>query len=119
LTSSKKIDVRLGNWIEGRCTRLECCISESEQHIDERLISLKMAHAEAETDRVKMEKQFRDLKLEVHRINRFFERESMAHPQQKSGIINSTESASPHPPSDVAANGPNGHRIEHQRYVSV
>jgi hypothetical protein len=46
-----------------------------------------MARMEAETCRVKMEKQFRYLKLEVHHINRFFEGESMAHLQEKFGII--------------------------------
>jgi hypothetical protein len=36
-----------------------------------------MAHAEAEASWVDMEQQFGDLKLEVNRINRFFERENM------------------------------------------
>jgi hypothetical protein len=46
-----------------------------------------MACAEADQGRRLLEKQFDGLKLEVHRMNHLLERETMANPMGKPGII--------------------------------
>jgi hypothetical protein len=76
-------------------------VHEVEQCSEERLVSLEMARAEAESSRVDLEKQFGDLKLEVNRINRFFERETMGDPQGRPSIFSGGESQS----AAVAAKG--------------
>jgi hypothetical protein len=68
------MEVHLGEKIEGRCIGLEQRVIEGEQRAEERIISLKMARTEAEASRAALEKQFDDLRLEVHHVNRFMER---------------------------------------------
>jgi hypothetical protein len=68
-----------------------------------------MVRAEAEAERMDLDKHFSGLKLEVGRLNRFMERETMAFPQGRPGILNVNDSASAHPPP---SNGPNKHRVE-------
>jgi hypothetical protein len=54
--------------------------------------------------RAALEKQVDGLKLEVHRVNRFFDRETMAHPQDKPDIFPNVES------SGAAVGGIDAHR---------
>jgi hypothetical protein len=86
------METRLGNHIEGCCVGLEQRMTKVEQRADECLISLEMACTESETGRAAIEKQFDGLKLEVHRINHFLEKESMVNHQDKQGILGTTES---------------------------
>jgi hypothetical protein len=71
-----------------------------------------MARAEVEADRVVMDKQFGDLKLEVDHLNLFLERENMTHSQGQSGILSASKSAPAPPPLSNPADSPDGHRIE-------
>jgi hypothetical protein len=71
------MEARLGEKIEGRCSGLEQHVLESEQHNEERLISLEMARSESETSRVEIDKRVDGLKLEVLCINKFLEQENL------------------------------------------
>jgi hypothetical protein len=104
------MESRLVEKIEGRCGALEKCVLQGEQRSKECFISLEMFCAEAESERVEMDKQFRGLKLEVNRINCFLERETMAHAQDKHGILTINKSA--RPTSNQFTDGPVGHRVE-------
>jgi hypothetical protein len=64
--------------IEGRCGGLNCHVDDIEQKTEERLVSLEMARTEVEMGRADLEKQFDGLRLELGRLNRFMERESLA-----------------------------------------
>jgi hypothetical protein len=57
----------------------------------ERFIALEMSRIELESNHTDMEKQFDGPKLEVHRINRFLERENLANEQGRSGILSNAE----------------------------
>jgi hypothetical protein len=113
LDEMQRMKARLFERIDGRWSGLEQRVINIEQLSEERLISLEMSRTEAAAERVDMEKPLGDLKLEVGRINRFLERESMANPHTKPSIISTTESASAPPPSSTIADGPNGHRVAH------
>ncbi|KAK3135672.1 hypothetical protein QOZ80_5BG0422000 [Eleusine coracana subsp. coracana] len=65
-----------------------------------------MARTESELDRSGLAKKLGDIKLEVNRINRFFERENLENPRAKPGIFSASGSATAHTSTD----GPNGHR---------
>jgi hypothetical protein len=93
LDELQKMESHLGDRIEGRCGDLENRVAASEQRAEERLISLEMARSEVEQGHAAMEKQFDGLRLEVHRMNRFFERENMAGQQDKPSIISKAEAA--------------------------
>jgi hypothetical protein len=66
LDELQKMETRLGDRIEGRCSDIGCRVVEFEQHVEERFISLEMARTKADQGRSVMEQQFDDLKLEVH-----------------------------------------------------
>jgi hypothetical protein len=85
--------VCLGEKIEGRCSGLE------------------MARTEAEASHSTLEKQFDDMRLEVHRANHFMERETMQHACGGHNIIGGSDpvSAVHHQEADVTGN----------RYVSA
>jgi hypothetical protein len=85
------MEVRHGEKIEGRCSGLKQCVVEGEQRAEERLISLEMAHTEAEASRAMLEKQFDDLCLEVHHVNHFMERETMQHAHGGQGIFDGSD----------------------------
>jgi hypothetical protein len=112
LNEMQHMEVRLGEKIKGRCSRLEQHVHDFDQRAKEKFIFLKMARTEANSESATMDKQFGDLKLEVGHINRFLERETMSHAIEKLGILNTNESA-PRPPSSAPIDGPDGHRIEH------
>jgi hypothetical protein len=107
-----EMESRLGEKIKGRCEALKKHVLDGEQCSEERFISLEMFHAETESERAEMDKQFGGLKLEVNRINRFLERENMAHAQGKPGILTINESASARPTSNPFADGPDGHNVD-------
>jgi anion-transporting ArsA/GET3 family ATPase len=93
LEELQKMELRLTDTIEGRCSGLERYVMEVEHHSEERLVSLEMARTEVETGRTALEKHVDGLKLEVYRVNRFFKRETLAHPLDKHGIFHNSESA--------------------------
>jgi hypothetical protein len=103
--------VCLGEKIEGRCHGLEQRMIEGEQCTDERLISLEMPRTEAEVSHSVLKKQFDDMCLEVHCVNRFMERETMQHACGGHDIIGGSDpvSAVHHQEADVTGN----------RYVSA
>jgi hypothetical protein len=70
-----------------------------------------MSRTEATAKRIEMDKQLGGLKLEVGRINRFLEHESMANPHSKPGIISTTESALAPPPWSTITNAPDGYHV--------
>jgi hypothetical protein len=107
-----EIESHLGEKIEGRCGALKKRVLDGEQCSEERFISQEMFHTEMESECAEMDKQFRGLKLEVNCINRFLERENMAHAQGKPDILTIDESASTHPTSNPFADGPEGHRVD-------
>jgi hypothetical protein len=94
----QQIVQRLGEKVEGRCNGLET------------RVTLEMSRAEADVERTDLDKHVSDLALEVTRLNRFMERETMAHPHGKSGILSTTESASARPMLTAPVDGPEGHR---------
>jgi hypothetical protein len=109
----QKMEVRLGDCIEGCCHGIERRMADAEQRVEERLVLLEMARTELETDCTKIEKRMEGLKLEVHRVGCFLEHGSLGDPQGRPGIFGTTEST-PHPsPSTCEADGPSGHRVEH------
>jgi hypothetical protein len=112
LDKLQRMEARLNEKIKGHCSTLEKCINDVDQHFEEWLISLEMARAEVEADRVAMDKQFGDLKLEVDHLNLFLERENMTHSQGQSGILSASKSAPAPPPLSNPADSPDGHRIE-------
>jgi hypothetical protein len=76
------MEARLGEKIEGRCGGgLDTRVLEVEQKAEERYISLELFRTESEMGRATLESQFRDLKLEVNRLNRFMEHENLGDPQ--------------------------------------
>jgi hypothetical protein len=89
------METRLGDCIEGHCSGIERRVVEIEQRVEEQFISLDMARAESEQGRSAMEKQFDDLKLEVHQMNRLLEHDNMVTSQGTSGLINNLETTSP------------------------
>jgi hypothetical protein len=105
LDELQKMETWLGDRIEGCCSGIECCVVESEQHAKESPISLEMARTEANQGRSVMEKQFDDLKLEVHRMNRLLERDNMVNSQGTPGLIHNMKTSSPR--STVTS--PDGH----------
>ncbi|GJN20050.1 hypothetical protein PR202_gb07376 [Eleusine coracana subsp. coracana] len=110
----QKMESRLGDQIEGRCGGLESRVHEAEQKAEERFISLEMARSEVEAGRTSLEKHIGDIKLEVHRINRFFEQESLDNPQVKPSIFSNNVLASARHYGGAHANGPIGHRDDKQ-----
>jgi hypothetical protein len=107
-----KMETYLRDHMKQRCSELERRVVESEQRADERFISLEMARAELESGRADMEKSFEGLKLEVHRLNRSVECESPANNHGKPRIF-VAELVSPSSPTGAAADGPDGHHVEH------
>jgi hypothetical protein len=92
LNELQKMESRLDDRIEGRCGGgLERRVEEAEQRFKERLISLGMARAKAEQGRAPLKKQFDGLKLKVHRMNRFLERDNLVNQQEKQGIFTSKD----------------------------
>jgi hypothetical protein len=77
----------LSERIEDRCGGLEDRVERSEQHAEERIISLEMARTELESGRADLTKHVEDLQLKVNRVNHFFEREHMEHQTSKVGIF--------------------------------
>jgi hypothetical protein len=63
-------EARLSDKIEGRCGGLEQCVTDVELRSEERFILLEMSHveAEAEAERVEMDKQFGGLKLTLQEL---------------------------------------------------
>jgi hypothetical protein len=114
LDELQKMETWVGNRIEGRCTDLEQHAAEMEQHVKECLISQEMARSKSKQGHAHPEKQFDRLKLEVHRMNHLLERETLANPHDKSGIITGSESAFASPSSDALAVSPDGHRVDSQ-----
>jgi hypothetical protein len=110
---------RLDDRIEGRRQGIDHRMADSEHRVEERLISLEMARMESETGRTEIEKQVEGLKLKVHHVGRFLERENLGDPQGKPGIFRVVESTPPPPPHQATdADGPTGHRIEHHSGIS-
>jgi hypothetical protein len=103
----------LTDQIEGRCSGLECRVIDFEQHNEEHLISLEMAHSEAEIGHVEIEKRVDNLKLEVHRINRLLEHETLDSNHNKAGIFGPKELAHGGPHARSTVDGPEGHRCAH------
>jgi hypothetical protein len=62
-------------------------VDDIDQRVEEKFISLEMAHVEANAERIATNKQVNDLKLEVSHLNRFLERENLVNSQIKSGIF--------------------------------
>jgi hypothetical protein len=79
----QKMEVRLSDYIEGRCQGIERRMADSEQRVEERLVSLEMAWTESKSGRAEIEKWVKGLKLEVHHIGRFLKRENLGDPQGK------------------------------------
>jgi hypothetical protein len=84
---------RLGERIDDRCGGLEHHVEQSQQRAEERLVSLEMSRTEMEAGRAELEKQVDGLKLEVNRVNRFFECETMANHQRGACIFNPSDPA--------------------------
>jgi hypothetical protein len=109
------MEERLGDRILGHSQGIECRMADSKQRVEERLISLEMARTESKSDCAKIEKQVEGLKLEVHRVGCFLERENLGDAQGRPGIFGTVESAPPPPPPYASdADGPMGHRVQHQ-----
>jgi hypothetical protein len=104
------MEAHLAERIDGRCSGLEKSVINIKQR---HFISLEMARTEADVERVEMDRQLEGLKLEVGRINRFLECETMANNHTKLGIFSTTESALAPPPSSTIADGPDRHRVAH------
>jgi hypothetical protein len=85
------MEVCLDDWIDGRYGGLEHRVEEVKQRTEERLVSLEMARTKTETGHANLSKQFDSLKLEVNRLNRFIERETLAHQQGHPGIFTAVE----------------------------
>jgi hypothetical protein len=114
LDEMQRKEVRLSEKIDGRCSGLEQ--RDVEHRLEERPISLEMSRTEAAIECVEMDKQLRGLKLEVKRINKFLERESMANSHSKPGILATELTSAPHPSSTIV-DGPDGHRVaNHHQY---
>jgi hypothetical protein len=75
------MEARLDDQIDDRCGSLERRVEEVEQRTEERLVSLEMARTKTEMGHADLPKQFDSLKLEVNCLNRFIERETLAHLQ--------------------------------------
>jgi hypothetical protein len=106
LDELQKMETRLGDCIKGHCSGIKRRAVETERRAKERFITLKMAHAEADQGRLVMKKQFNDLKLEVHRMNRLLDHGNMVNSQGTLGLIHSVETTS----SAAATTGPDGQR---------
>jgi hypothetical protein len=103
LDEMQRMETRLSEKIEGRCSGLEKRVGDLEQHSEERFISLEMVYTEAKVECVNMDKQFTSLKLKLGRLNRLLEHENLVNSQCKPGIISTTESV------DLFADDPDGH----------
>jgi hypothetical protein len=62
-----------------------------EQRSEECFVSLEMSCVEADADRAKLGKQFDGLRLEVHRINWFMERETLENEHRGPGIFSGAD----------------------------
>jgi hypothetical protein len=111
LDKLQKMEIHLSDRIKGWCSGIEHKLTEVEQRVEEWFISLEMVRTESKSRHMDMEKHVDSLKLEVHRLNRFLERETMANPQDKPSIFTTVESARPST-SHVAADGPDGCRVD-------
>lgn len=104
------MELRLGDRIEGRCLHLEQRFNAAEQKAEARFISHVMGQSEFELWRPEVERRVNSVKLEVSRLNKFMERESLEKAGSKPGIF--FGSASARPPAGSSANGPIRHRDE-------
>jgi hypothetical protein len=111
LDELQRMESRLSDKIEGRCSGLEYRVVDAEQKVEEWFVSLEMARTEAETGCADLRKQFERLKLEVNWLNRFMEHENMTNPHTKPDIFTTVESSSPDPPLDAEVVDPEGHRV--------
>jgi hypothetical protein len=73
---------------------------------------LEIVRTEADVERADLHKHFSDVKLEVARLNRFMEHETMANPQSKTGILTTNELVSTHSPLMNATDGSERHRSD-------
>jgi hypothetical protein len=85
------MEVRLMEKIEGCCSTLEQPVVDVEQRSEECFVSLEMSCVEADADRAKLGKQFDGLRLEVHRINWFMERETLENEHRGPGIFSGAD----------------------------
>ncbi|GJN26362.1 hypothetical protein PR202_gb14288 [Eleusine coracana subsp. coracana] len=71
-----------------------------------------MSQFEVESWRPELKKRIDGLKLEVSRVNKFLERESLDNSSAKPGILPTKESASGRPPAGFGVDGPDGHCVD-------
>jgi hypothetical protein len=103
---------RLGEKVQGRCDDLETCVDAFEQRAEECFIVLEIVRTEADVERADLHKHFYDVKLEVARLNRFMEHETMANLQSKTGILTTNELVSTRSPLMNATDGSERHRSD-------
>lgn len=77
LDEMSHMEGRLTDTMVGHCGVLEQRIEENEQKMEARFIALEMDHAQLEGCKPDIEKRLYNLNLEMHRANRFMERETM------------------------------------------
>jgi hypothetical protein len=94
LEELRQMEARLNDRIDGHCGGLEHRVDEVKQKTEEHLVSLKMEHTKMEMGHPDLSKQFDSLKLEVTRLNRFIEHETMVNQQGQRGIFNVVEHTS-------------------------
>ncbi|GJN23705.1 hypothetical protein PR202_gb11374 [Eleusine coracana subsp. coracana] len=111
LAELQKMEIRLGDHVDGRCSGLERRVDEAEQRAETRFITLEMAQTEFDHWKPHIEKKVEDVKLEVSRITAFLERTSLEKPNHV-GIL--PGSMSERPSAGFNVDGPSGHRVERQ-----
>jgi hypothetical protein len=77
--------------IEVGCSTLEQRVVDVEQCPEECYVSLEMSRVEVDADWVVLGKQFVGLRLEVHHIDRFMERETLENEQRGLGIFSGVD----------------------------
>jgi hypothetical protein len=107
----QKMEVWLSDYIEGYCQGIERRMADSEQRVEERLVSLEMARIESKSGCAEIEKWVEGLKLEVHHVGRFLKRGNLGDPQGKPRIFGTVELAQRSSPPTGDADVPSGHRV--------
>jgi hypothetical protein len=104
----QKMEVWLGECIDGRCQGIERHRVDSERRVEKLLISLEIGWIESESGHVEIEKR-----VEVHQVSHFLKSENLGNLRGKPRIFGEVEPMMPPPPSTGDANGSSGNHMEH------